>query len=41
LNHFFTSKLLEVSVLDPQDESDAEDDDGAAFSGAAGNPAIC
>jgi hypothetical protein len=32
---------LEVPVLDPQEESDVEDDDGAAFSGAIGNPAIC
>jgi hypothetical protein len=32
---------LEVPALDPQEEMDFEDDDGAVFSGAAGNPAIC
>jgi hypothetical protein len=32
---------LEVPILESQDEIDVEEDDGAAFSGAAGNPAIC
>jgi len=32
---------LEVAALNPQDEIDVEDDDGAALSGATGNPAIC
>jgi len=40
LNHFVTS-FFGSAVFDPQDEIGVEDDDGAALSGATGNPAIC